>query len=77
MNAEIRGMGNPPVIYVENIPEFKYLGIGHKRNSLPVASSPKCGLTSAPRRPQAWQVNRGSRSDRRTSSGHRSPVIAV
>ena len=35
------------------------------------------GRTSAPRRPQAWQVNRGSRSDRRTSSGHRSPLIAV
>jgi hypothetical protein len=30
-----------------------------------------------PRRPQAWQVNRGSRSDRRTLSGHRSPLISI
>ena len=37
----------------------------------------KSGLTSAPRAPHAWEVNLGSRSDRRTSSGHRSPLIEV
>jgi hypothetical protein len=26
---------------------------------------------------QAWQINRDSRSDRRTSSGHLSPLIAA
>jgi len=40
-------------------------------------SQSKLGLTSAPLWPQAWQVNRGSRSDSRTSSGHRSPLIVV
>jgi hypothetical protein len=43
------------------------------------ASSPqvKFGRTSAPFRPQAWQVKRGSISDSRTSSGQLSPLIAV
>jgi hypothetical protein len=35
------------------------------------------GLTSAPRCPQAGHVNFGSRSDSRTSSGHRSALIAI
>jgi hypothetical protein len=33
------------------------------------------GRTSAPRRPQAWHANSGSNG--RTSSGHRSPLIAT
>jgi hypothetical protein len=33
----------------------------------------KSGLTSAPRRPQAWRVNRDSRSDNLTSSAHLLP----
>jgi hypothetical protein len=37
----------------------------------------KSGLMSALRLPQAEQVNFGSRSDSRTSSGHRSPLIAM
>jgi hypothetical protein len=37
----------------------------------------KFGRTSAPFVPQAWQVNRGSISDSRMSSGHLSPLIAV
>jgi hypothetical protein len=35
------------------------------------------GLTSAPRCPQAGHVNFGSKSDSRTSSGHRSALIAI
>jgi hypothetical protein len=35
------------------------------------------GRTSAPRCPQALQMNFGSRSDSRTSSGHRSALIAI
>ena len=34
------------------------------------SSRPKSGRTSAPFRPQAWQVNRGSMSESRRSSGH-------
>jgi hypothetical protein len=41
------------------------------------SSQSKFGLTSAPRRPQALQMKRGSRSESRTSSGHRSPLIVV
>jgi hypothetical protein len=41
------------------------------------SSRPKSGRTSAPFRPQAWQVNSGLMSDSRTSSGHLSPLIAV
>jgi hypothetical protein len=40
-------------------------------------SQSKFGRTSAPFVPQTWQVNRGSISDNRTSSGHLSPLIAV
>jgi len=36
----------------------------------------KSGRTSAPRLPQAWQTNRGPRSDRRKSSDQASPLIA-
>jgi hypothetical protein len=35
------------------------------------------GRTSAPRLPQAWRIKRGSRSDKRKSSGHVSPLIAI
>jgi hypothetical protein len=41
------------------------------------SSQLKFGRTSAPLWPQTWQVNSGSRSDSRTSSGHLSPLIAV
>jgi hypothetical protein len=41
------------------------------------SSQLKFGRTSAPFWPQTWQVNSGSRSDSRTSSGHLSPLIAV
>jgi hypothetical protein len=37
----------------------------------------KYGRTSAPRLPQAWQMNRSSMSDSLTSSGHGSPLIAI
>jgi hypothetical protein len=38
---------------------------------VPIPLFSNSGLTSAPRRPQALQVNLGSRSDSRTSSPHR------
>src|SRR3984893_16985007 len=38
------------------------------------SSQLKFGRTSPPLWPQAWQVNRDSRSDRGTSSGHVSPL---
>jgi hypothetical protein len=40
-------------------------------------SQSKFGRTSAPFRPHARQVNRGSMSDNRTSSFHGSPLIAT
>ncbi len=43
----------------------------------PLRAGAKCGLTSAPRFPQALQTNRGSISESLTSSGHRSAGIAV
>jgi hypothetical protein len=49
----------------------EFMGAGQSRVST------SSGRTSAPRRPQAWPVNRGSISESRTSSGHLSAVIAV
>jgi hypothetical protein len=40
-------------------------------------SQSKFGRTSAPFRPQVWQVNSGSISESRTSSDHLSPLIAT
>ncbi len=37
----------------------------------------KCGRTSAPRLPQAWQIKCDSRSDNRTSSDHQSALNAT
>jgi len=39
------------------------------------SSQSQSGLVSAPRRPHAWQTKRGSSSDSRVSSGHRSALI--
>jgi hypothetical protein len=56
--------------------------LGQSRSQYPLISAPglsqwKSGGTSAPRLPQAEQVKRGSISDNRTSSRHRSPLIAM
>jgi hypothetical protein len=40
MNAEIRSIGNP---LIEGNPEFKYPGIGHKRD-LANAANPSCRI---------------------------------
>jgi hypothetical protein len=39
--------------------------LAHLRDGLPLPV--KSGVTTGPRRPQAWQVNRGSRSDNQYS----------
>jgi len=44
---------------------------------MPILAGGKSGRTSAPRLPHAEQMNLGSRSDSRTSSAHRSPLIAT
>jgi len=59
----------------ENRLSLKALAMVHGRLARATGLSQwKSGLMSAPRLPQAEQVNFGSRSDSRTSSGHRSPT---
>jgi hypothetical protein len=55
---------------------------GHAPDQCPLLSVPdlsqlKSGRTAAPRLPHIEQTKRGPRSESLTSSGHRSPLIAI